>query len=62
MKAHRQGFGYIAEVKKKLPNGKFCDWGYTSKADQATELTPYWLKIFESDMRFVGGKYSLFES
>lgn len=49
---------YVTEVKKKLPNGKFCDWGY-GKFENAIELTPYWLKLFESDMKFVGGKYSL---
>lgn len=62
MKAHRAGLGYVAEVKKKLPNGKFCDWGYTNKAEQAIDLSPYWLKLFESDMRFAGGKYSLFNA
>ena len=59
MKAYRTGLGYVSEVKKKLENGKFCDWGYSRKAEQAIDLSPYWLKLFESDMRFVGGKYTI---
>lgn len=59
MKAYRTGLGYVSEVKKRLENGKFCDWGYSPKAEKAIELSPYWLKLFESDMRFVGGKYTI---
>lgn len=60
MKAYRTGLGYVSAVKKKLPNGKFCDWEYNRNADQAIELSPYWLRIFESDMNFVDAYYTLF--
>ena len=52
-------FGYVCETKKRLANGKFSDWGYTSKSDQAIELSQYWIKIFESDMKFCSNKYQL---
>ena len=52
---------YVSEVKKKLKSGKFCDWGYTSNSEQAIKLSDYWLKIFESDMKFCGNKYQLVE-
>lgn len=55
---HNGTIAYVTEVKKKLPSGKFCDWGY-GKIKDAVDLNTYWLKLFESDMKFVNGKYSL---
>ena len=41
---------YVAQVKGD--GGK--DWGYTDKASKAIDLSPYWMKRFSSDCRFVG--------
>lgn len=44
---------YVSGVKKRL-NGKSQDWEYSSKAQDAIELTDRWLTIFKNDMKFVG--------
>ena len=34
--------------------GKVGDWGYTTSADKACGLSPYWQRRFASDCRAVG--------
>ena len=40
---------YVSETK-----GKVGDWGYTSDASKAINLSPYWQKRFAADQRYCG--------
>lgn len=50
---------YVSGVKKSL-NGKTQDWEYSSKAQDAIELSDWWLTRFKSDMKFSGMKVHCF--
>ena len=41
---------YVAQVK---PRGR-GDWGYTTHADKALSLSPYWQRRFAADCSAIG--------
>lgn len=51
---------YVSGVKKKGLHGKMQDWEYSSKAQDAIELSDWWIARFESDMKFCGMKAQYF--
>lgn len=51
---------YVSAVKKKGADGKTQDWEYSSKAQDAIELSDWWLTRFKSDMKFSGMKVHCF--
>lgn len=52
---------YVSGVKHKLPNGKYSDYEYHSDSNKAIYLFDFWVKRFESDMKFVGAEYKIIE-
>lgn len=40
---------YVANLKRKVG-----DWGYTTDAKKAIDLSPYWQKRFSADCRRAG--------
>ncbi len=52
---------YVSGVKHKLPNGKYSDYEYHSDANEAIYLLDFWVKRFESDMKFAGSEYRILE-
>jgi hypothetical protein len=43
---------WVAQLKTGKPGE--CDWGYTTNAANAIELSPYWQRRFRSDTAAVG--------
>jgi len=66
MKAYRTDFerfskwyvaslpGYEADGARSISRN--CDWGYTTDASKALELSPYWIRRFVCDTDRVGHK------
>ena len=52
---------YVEDVKHKLPSGKYSDWAYTGKPENAMELSEWWLARFVADMKFVGADYKIID-
>lgn len=52
---------YVCDIKHKLQSGKYCDWSYTSKVQDAVKLSKHWIDRFVSDMKFVGAEYKIIE-
>lgn len=52
----RIGVFYVANLKRAVG-----DWGYTTRADQAIHLSPYWQRRFAADCSAVGDTATFIE-
>jgi retron-type reverse transcriptase len=43
---------YVCSNKTKLPNGKCCDWGYTSDVNSALRMSEHLKNTYVSDAKF----------
>jgi len=43
---------WVAQLKTGKPGS--MDWGYTSHANLAIELSPYWQRRFKADTAYMG--------
>ena len=50
---------YVANLPEKQPNGRYNDWGYTNKREQALALDWKWAKRFVGDCVYVGAEVKL---